>query len=68
MTSILIFARLPLNRIANFILAIVIIDDEQYDSLYYNKNPLRTELEFGVNGIKCTLNDLFPKAVTTGKT
>ena len=53
-----------LNQADKFILAIVIIDGEQYDGPYYVKAPFTKEPDFGVASINYDLNELLAKAVT----
>ncbi|WNB76767.1 DUF3883 domain-containing protein [Methylomonas koyamae] len=51
-----------LNQSEQFILAIVIVDGENYEGPYYLKNPFNQEPEFGVASINYDLADLLSKA------
>ena len=51
-----------LNQIEQFILAIVIVDGDDYEGPYYLKNPFNQEPEFGVASINYDLEDLLSKA------
>lgn len=52
-----------LNQADKFLLAIVIVDGDQYDGPFYIKNPFNTEPDFGVNSINYDLSDLLSKAI-----
>lgn len=52
-----------LNQADKFILAIVIVDENQYEGPCYIKNPFTQEPEFGVAGINYDLKDLLSKSV-----
>jgi superfamily II DNA or RNA helicase len=52
-----------LNQAEKFILAIVIVDGEQVEDVFYVRNPFTNEPDFGVASINYELNDLLTKAV-----
>jgi superfamily II DNA or RNA helicase len=51
-----------LNQADKFILAIVIIDGETVDEIFYIKNPFTNEPDFGVASVNYELKDLLIKA------
>jgi len=51
-----------LNQQEKFVLAIVIVDGENYEGPYYIKNPFSKEPDFGVASINYDLNELLAKA------
>lgn len=53
-----------LNQSDKFILAIVIVDDENHEGPYYVKSPFNQEPDFGVASINYDLHDLLKKAVS----
>lgn len=57
-----------LNQSDKFILAIVIVDGDEFEGPYYVKTPFTTEPDFGVASINYALSDLLSKAVTPEKT
>ena len=54
---------MPSSQVNKFILVIVIVDGNDYEGLYYNRNPFRAEPDFGVASINYSLGDLLSKAV-----
>ncbi|MEY2863676.1 MAG: hypothetical protein RLY58_1383 [Pseudomonadota bacterium] len=56
-----------LNQADKFILAIVIVDGEQADGVFYVKHPFTNEPDFGVASINYDLADLLSKAVRMEK-
>lgn len=57
-----------LNQADKFILAIVIVDGEEFEGPYYLKTPFTVEPDFGVASINYDLSDLLSKAVPPEKT
>ena len=57
-----------LNQADQFILAIVIVDGDDYEGPYYIRNPFTKEPDFGVASINYSLDDLLGKAVSPEKT
>ncbi|MDI3140512.1 helicase-related protein [Enterobacter kobei] len=57
-----------LNQADKFILAIVIVDGEEFEGPYYVKTPFTLEPDFGVASINYDLSDLLSKAVPPEKT
>ena len=57
-----------LNQSDKFILAIVIVDDENHEGPYYIKSPFTQEPDFGVASINYDLSDLLKKAVSPEET
>ena len=57
-----------LNQADKFILAIVIVDGEEFEGPYYVKTPFTAEPDFGVASINYDLSDLLSKAVAPEKT
>jgi hypothetical protein len=55
-----------LNQADKFILAIVIVDGEEFEGPYYVRTPFTTEPDFGVASINYALSDLLSKAVSPG--
>ncbi|MDB9958359.1 helicase-related protein [Oceanospirillaceae bacterium] len=53
-----------LNQADKFILAIVIVDGEEFEGPYYVRTPFTTEPDFGVASINYALNDLLSKSVS----
>lgn len=51
-----------LNQADKFILAIVIVDGENVDEIFYIKNPFTNEPDFGVASVNYELKDLLIKA------
>ena len=51
-----------LNQTEQFILAIVLVDGDNYEGPYYLKNPFTQEPEFGVASINYDLEDLLSRA------
>lgn len=51
-----------LNQADKFILAIVIVDGEQYEPPYYIRNPFNKEPDSGVASVNYELNELLAKA------
>ena len=51
-----------LNQAEQFILAIVIVDGEQYEGPFYLRNPFSREPDFGVASINYSLDDLLARA------
>ena len=51
-----------LNQTDKFILAIVIVDGEEYEGPFYVRNPFTKEPDFGVASINYDLGDLLSKA------
>lgn len=51
-----------LNQANKFILAIVIVDGENVDEIFYIKNPFTNEPDFGVASVNYELKDLLIKA------
>jgi SNF2 family DNA or RNA helicase len=51
-----------LNQADKFILAIVIVDGENVDEIFYVKNPFTNEPDFGVASVNYELKDLLIKA------
>jgi hypothetical protein len=52
-----------LNQAEQFILAIVIVDGEQYEGPFYLRNPFSSEPDFGVASINYRLDELLARAV-----
>ena len=57
-----------LNQADKFILAIVIVDGEEYEGPWYIKEPFNHEPDFGVASINYDLNDLLSKAIAPENT
>lgn len=57
-----------LNQQDKFLLAIVIVDGEEYDGPHYIRNPFTSEPDFGVASINYNLDDLLAKAGTPEET
>ncbi|MBF2719691.1 DUF3883 domain-containing protein [Psychrobacter sp. NG254] len=57
-----------LNQADKFILAIVVVDNNDYEGPYYIRTPFTTEPEFGVASINYDLSDLLSKAVSPSET
>lgn len=57
-----------LNQAEQFLLAIVIVDGEEYEGPFYIKNPFNQEPDFGVASINYDLSDLLSRAVVPEKT
>ena len=57
-----------LNQADKFMLAIVIVDGEEFEGPYYVKTPCTAEPDFGVASINYDLSDLLSKAVAPGQT
>ena len=57
-----------LNQTDKFILAIVIVDGDNHEGLYYIRNPFKSEPDFGVASINYDLGDLLLKAVSPEQT
>ena len=57
-----------LNQADKFILAIVIVDNNDYEGPYYIRNPFTIEQEFGVASINYELSELISKAVSPSET
>ncbi|TPE48010.1 DUF3883 domain-containing protein [Maribrevibacterium harenarium] len=57
-----------LNQADKFMLAIVIVDGEEFEGPYYVKTPFTVEPDFGVSSINYDLSDLLSKAVAPEKT
>jgi len=57
-----------LNQADKFMLAIVIVDGEEFEGPYYVKTPFTIEPDFGVASINYDLSDLLSKAVRPEQT
>lgn len=57
-----------LNQADKFMLAIVIVDGEDFEGPYYVKTPFTVEPDFGVASINYDLSDLLTKAVAPEQT
>lgn len=57
-----------LNQADKFILAIVIVDGEEFKGPYYVKKPFTVEPDFGVASVNYDLSDLLSKAVSPEQT
>jgi hypothetical protein len=57
-----------LNQADKFMLAIVIVDGEEFEGPYYVKTPFTVEPDFGVASINYDLSDLLSKAVRPEQT
>lgn len=57
-----------LNQADKFMLAIVIVDGEEFEGPYYVKTPFTVEPDFGVASINYDLSDLLSKAVAPEQT
>jgi superfamily II DNA or RNA helicase len=57
-----------LNQADKFMLAIVIVDGEEFEGPYYVKSPFTVEPDFGVASINYDLSDLLSKAVSPEQT
>ncbi|MBM4953952.1 DUF3883 domain-containing protein [Vibrio parahaemolyticus] len=57
-----------LNQADKFILAIVIVDGDEFEGPFYIKTPFTVEPDFGVASINYDLSELLSKAVTPEKT
>lgn len=57
-----------LNQADKFILAIVIVDGDEFEGPFYIKTPFTVEPDFGVASINYDLSDLLSKAVAPEKT
>lgn len=55
-----------LNQVDKFILAIVIVDDDNFEGPYYVKNPFTQEPDFGVASINYDLDLLLAKSMQPG--
>lgn len=53
-----------LNQADKFMLAIVIVDGEEFEGPYYVKTPFTVEPDFGVASVNYDLSDLLSKAVS----
>ena len=53
-----------LNQSDKFILAVVIVDGDEYDGPYYIKKPFTTEPDFGVASINYNLKELLSRSIT----
>lgn len=53
-----------LNQTDKFILAIVIVDGEQYEGPFYIRNPFTAEPDFAVNSINYELKDLLSRSIS----
>lgn len=52
-----------LNQQDKFLLAVVIVDGDEYDGPHYIRNPFTSEPDFGVASINYDLGDLLSKAI-----
>ena len=52
-----------LNQADKFILAIVIVDGEEFEGPYYIKNPFKVEPDFGVASINYDLGELLSRSL-----
>jgi hypothetical protein len=52
-----------LNQADKFILAIVLVDDEQYEGPFYVTKPFTQEPDWAVTSINLDLGELLTKAV-----
>ncbi len=57
-----------LNQADKFMLAIVIVNGEEFEGPYYVKTPFTAEPDFGVASINYDLSDLLSKAVVPEQT
>jgi hypothetical protein len=57
-----------LNQADKFMLAIVIVDGEEFEGPYYVRTPFTVEPDFGVASINYDLSDLLSKAVAPEQT
>jgi superfamily II DNA or RNA helicase len=57
-----------LNQADKFILAVVIVDGEEYEGPYYIRNPFTKEPDFGVASINYSLDELLSKAISPEET
>ena len=57
-----------LNQSDKFLLAIVIVDGDNFEGPHYIRNPFNSEPDFGVASINYDLGDLLSKAVSPEKT
>ncbi|WP_250655183.1 hypothetical protein [Alkalimarinus coralli] len=57
-----------LNQADKFMLAIVMVDGEEFEGPYYVKTPFTAEPDFGVASINYDLSDLLSKAVAPEQT
>jgi len=57
-----------LNQADKFILAIVVVDGDEFEGPYYVKTPFKGEPDFGVASINYDLSDLLSKAVSPEQT
>ncbi|HGS4620253.1 TPA: helicase-related protein [Vibrio cholerae] len=57
-----------LNQADKFILAIVIVDGDEFEGPFYIKSPFTVEPDFGVASINYDLSDLLSKAVSPEQT
>ena len=57
-----------LNQADKFMLAIVVVDGEEFEGPYYVKTPFTVEPDFGVASINYDLSDLLSKAVAPEQT
>ena len=55
-----------LNQADKFLLAVVIVDGEEYEGPHYIQNPFNTEPDFGVASINYDLEELLSRAENTG--
>ena len=55
-----------LNQVDKFILAIVIVDGDNFEGPYYVKNPFTQEPDFGVASINYDLDQLIAKSIPPG--
>ena len=57
-----------LNQTDKFMLAIVIVDGDSYEELYYIRNPFNSEPDFGVASINYDLSEMLSKAMRPEQT
>lgn len=55
-----------LNQVDKFILAVVIVDGDNFEGPYYVKNPFTQEPDFGVASINYDLDQLIAKSIPPG--
>lgn len=56
------------NQADKFILAIVVLDSDEFEGPYYVKAPFKGEPDFGVANINYDLSELLSKAVLPNET
>tara|TARA_A200000113_G_C8846505_1_gene348806 strand:+ start:1440 stop:1637 length:198 start_codon:yes stop_codon:yes gene_type:complete len=61
-------ALLCLSQTDKFILAIVVVDGDEFEGPYYVKTPFKGEPDFGIASINYDLSELLSKSVLPNET